>query len=202
MLADNPVHFIGPKQRSLFKIIFEWCILFWKCPMQSFAVCLTWPVAVLNYPSLFTVFPRVLIGREIAGVEGGNQSLLLHFGHMTSSPALRGWERFYHSLKYEWELLVFRLGKPDPCKFSVDTMFPRVLETFLALFQLFPYFLKWFTPADILRFPARDWPVLKRGVLLVCFQIYDMIVICHQSWVLVFWLFFLICQLFPQKKKI
>lgn len=41
MSATNPVHSIGPKRRLLFKMSFEWCILFWKCPVQSFAACLT-----------------------------------------------------------------------------------------------------------------------------------------------------------------
>lgn len=94
MLVSNPVHAVFPEQSLLFKVIFEWCTLFWKCPMQSFSVCLTWPVTVLNYPSLYTVFPRVLTGREIAGVKGQNQSLLLHFKHIASSPALRGYEGF------------------------------------------------------------------------------------------------------------
>lgn len=168
MLVSNPVHAVFPEQSLLFKVIFERCILFWKCPMQSFSVCLTWPVTVLNYPSLYTVFPRVLTGREIAGVKGQNQSLLLHFKHIASSPALKGIWRVYHSLIYVWKLLVFRLGKPDPSKFSVDTMFPGALETLLALFQQFPCFLKQCVPVDIFRFPARNWAEPKReGVLFV-----------------------------------
>lgn len=161
MLVSNPVHSIGPEQSLLFKVIFECCILFWKCPMQSFAVCLTWPVTVLNCPSLYTVFPRVLIGREIAVSRDKISlccSILSTLHLLLPSGDVKGLSFSNICVKitgfYAWQAWPFQILHGHHVSW--------ISRNFSCSLPTVPFLLKQCEPVDIFRFPARNWAAPKR----------------------------------------
>lgn len=94
-------------------------------------------LTVLNYPSLYTVFPSVLIGREIASVNGEKSvSIAPSQAHYVLSCP-----QYMKSLSFSspWIsvkriTIFFRLSKPNPSSLSIEATFPRSLKTFVALF--------------------------------------------------------------------
>lgn len=110
-----------------------------SAPVQSFAVCFSWPVTVLNYLSLYIASPGVIIDKEITSVKGENQSQLLHIKHIMSCPAFSGYEEFiilFFLIRMRRITMYFRLSKPDPSNLFMETMFPRSLKTSVVLFWI------------------------------------------------------------------